>query len=404
MDENYTICSACAKDETIRSHVIEYGSPGTCTLCRQHQRHTAYLSSMTDLCKSVIRYHFSEPEYNEHWGGESLEGLLRQPNPILDTSRIQELEAKDEDFDFGTYIDCMVEPVYPPDRDPTKGVFLYYGFDSGSRGMFPASLKDSRSRHIVELAAQLESQNYYTLEQEWLDRFGPLAAHVAATQPAGSRQYRARINCKAEFMQWEQGSLDAPIRTCQPFTGSEIGPPPQALASPGRLNRANIVFLYLASDVDTAIAEVRPHPGQVVSVGEFVSLRKLRIADLANIPLRSFAKTDELLETFSLFKTVERVFSTPALPGFPASYLLTQFLADCFRRIGFEGLTFKSSVTSGVNFVAFDPGSFEYVDGSGTVRKVQSLTYTTTTPAVVLHKREDCDYRPVTSRDLIWHD
>lgn len=397
---DYTLCSECARDETIRSHLLEHGSPGTCTLCRQRQLYTAKLSSMTNLCKSVIRYHFSEFEYNRHWGGEELETLLQQVNPVLDTSRIQE----QEDFDFGDYIDHMVEPVYPPDMDPTKGVFLYYGHDEGGRGVFPTSLKDSRSYDIVELAAQLETQNYYTLEERWLARLGPLARHIVATQPVGHRQYRARIDCKAEFMEWERDGLDFPVRKYQPFTHGEIGPPPHTLASPGRLNRANVVFLYLASDVDTAIAEVRPHPGQVVSIGEFLSLRNLRIADLANVRLRHFAKTEELLDVYLLFKTIERVFSAPALPGFPGSYLLTQFLADCFRRMEFDGVTFRSSVTSGVNFVVFDPASFEYVDGSGTVRKVQSLMYSTTAPAVVLRKRDDCDYRPVTSRDRIWHD
>jgi hypothetical protein len=44
----------------------------------------------------------------------------------------------------------------------------------------------------------------------------------------------------------------------QPFIGAAIGAPPLAEATPGRLNRDGVSFLYLATEEARAAAEVRP--------------------------------------------------------------------------------------------------------------------------------------------------
>jgi hypothetical protein len=44
-------------------------------------------------------------------------------------------------------------------------------------------------------------------------------------------------------------------------------------------------------------------------------------------------------------------------------------------QIGFQGVTFRSSVTHGTNYVAFNPLAFSYVEGSADARKVTGLSY-----------------------------
>ena len=50
-------------------------------------------------------------------------------------------------------------------------------------------------------------------------------------------------------------------------------------ATSGRLNPRGIPFLYLAEDSKTAIAEVRPWVGALVSMGVFEILRDCTLVD-----------------------------------------------------------------------------------------------------------------------------
>lgn len=50
---------------------------------------------------------------------------------------------------------------------------------------------------------------------------------------------------------------------------SDMGAPPREATRPGRLNPTGIPYLYLSSDKETAIAEVRPWMGANVTVASF---------------------------------------------------------------------------------------------------------------------------------------
>ena len=63
-----------------------------------------------------------------------------------------------------------------------------------------------------------------------------------------------------------------------PFCPARMKPPIQNVPE-GRANPRGIAYLYLATDCETAISEVRPWSGALISVGRFEILRDLRIAD-----------------------------------------------------------------------------------------------------------------------------
>ncbi|MDC4227713.1 MAG: RES family NAD+ phosphorylase [Candidatus Manganitrophus sp.] len=58
---------------------------------------------------------------------------------------------------------------------------------------------------------------------------------------------------------------------------SEMGRPPAELARNGRANPVGIPYLYVASTPETAIAETRPHPGDLISVAKFKVTASLRL-------------------------------------------------------------------------------------------------------------------------------
>jgi len=131
--------------------------------------------------------------------------------------------------------------------------------------------------------------------------------------------------------------------------------------------------LYLANEIPVAVAEIKPSPGEYVSVGEFKTTKDLLIADFTNIDFIDFASCDKLLALFELKNSINNLFSTPIPKSKQHRYLLTQAIADRIRVLGFEGIAFNSSVADGVNYLLFDTNSSEYIMDSGKtllIRKV----------------------------------
>jgi hypothetical protein len=55
--------------------------------------------------------------------------------------------------------------------------------------------------------------------------------------------------------------------------------PPNNMAREGRVNPKGIPCLYLADERNTAMAETRPWLGSYISLGEFKTVRGLRVID-----------------------------------------------------------------------------------------------------------------------------
>ncbi|MDX6306768.1 MAG: hypothetical protein QOI77_3737 [Blastocatellia bacterium] len=117
-------------------------------------------------------------------------------------------------------------------------------------------------RRFVEY---LRHTNRFALTDSWrsfMNRLIDTATKRVATIALGSEFFRAR-----QGIAWveEEFGGERPA----PYSKQEMGPPPARLAQGGRLNPGGIPYLYLASDIKTAIAEVRPWIGLELSVGRF---------------------------------------------------------------------------------------------------------------------------------------
>ncbi|MCS4484370.1 RES family NAD+ phosphorylase [Gleimia sp. 6138-11-ORH1] len=140
-----------------------------------------------------------------------------------------------------------------------------------------------------------------------------------------------------------------------------MGAPPPEKATSGRANSAGIPVLYLASDEDTAIAEVRPDPGEIVQVA-FFKITEGKVLDLRDnasysSPFR-VEETDDIatLNVFlSLFKEIAQGLATPIVKADRVlKYLPYQFICELLQANGFDGILFPSSVSRGNNLVLFD--------------------------------------------------
>nr|WP_175828905.1 RES family NAD+ phosphorylase [Burkholderia cepacia] len=168
--------------------------------------------------------------------------------------------------------------------------------------------------------------------------------------PQGTILYRSRLG------------FDMIEGTIEPYTGADIGAPPPGIAKPGRANRAGEVVLYLADQEETAVAEVRPVRGLLVSVAEVHTVRDLRLVDLHKPVRPSNPFTDEVpqyeLQLEHLLRAFGEELSRPLRRADDdRDYPPCQKLVERILESGlYDGIRYPSAMApGGSNIVLFSP-------------------------------------------------
>ena len=130
-----------------------------------------------------------------------------------------------------------------------------------------------------------------------------------------------------------------------------LTPPPSDIVTDGRANPRHISYLYAASDVHTAVSEIRPMNGQKVSVATIEIQKELKIYIFDK--KRICDNTHDFMDQIEL-NYIAVLFSMPCY-GDEAKYLPTQYICDYIRSLGYDGIRYDSSLcSSGYNMVLFD--------------------------------------------------
>ncbi|MDA8444807.1 RES family NAD+ phosphorylase [Paracidovorax valerianellae] len=332
------------------------------------------------IVRALIRLHFSEWHYNTHLGGDSLQKIVKSSKAIFDLPADVDADAFEEAF-------LPIEERggwYPAsDEDITLGGGYWDGgILDGIRARrdlrVEALVKDSlnRNSHEVEPAARKLIQS--------------MKGDITLTLTAGQQHFRGRIGVHFRLRSIDLHPTASPF-SYLPFSGEDIGPPPMLLATEGRFNRSRAAILYLASDRDTAVAELRPHPGHLISTAAFRLERDIVVANFADQDIRNFLH-DERLEDLRTIVSVADVLNVPVQPEHRFLYSTTQLIADAVRAEGYDGLMFSSSVASGYNLVCFDPSVCTMVTASEEIQDVRSLTYQLGAVPALRQDYDESDY------------
>lgn len=249
--------------------------------------------------------------------------------------------------------DWLIEDwrLFAVDR-ATATLLLIEILDDGERVRQPLSPRDTGERDRLDawerLRDELRTQNRFFPTTEFnQDRVASLLENLKL-DPASVSQiwYRARI---------EEGN--------GPFPPDKMNAPPAKNANPGRANPVGIPYLYIGSELQTAVTEVRPHPGETVCIAEFGIENGLEIIDLRNpremlTPFR-FEDRDEVAAMRGDIAFLERLgmeLTTPVLPNAAAiDYIPSQYLCEFIKQTGYDGVAYSSSVSDGVNMALFNP-------------------------------------------------
>lgn len=233
--------------------------------------------------------------------------------------------------------------------------------------------------------------------------------------PAGRVLWRAQIGSREWTRTDEQGHRweeDAPY-------GPDRMKPLPRNPSEGRVNPRGIAYLYLATDKETAIAEVRPWSGALVSVGAFETKRDLRLVDctrshgkagswsyLLDVPIDEWDKLSRTQIDHAVWGDIDNAFSWPVGPGDEfVNYIPTQIIAEQFLADGFDGIAYKSALSErGYNVALFKVADADFRSSHlFTVRGVKYEFDETTNPWFV--KGDDfvtvviTDIQPISSPD-----
>ena len=135
----------------------------------------------------------------------------------------------------------------------------------------------------------------------------------------------------------------------------------------GRANPKGISYLYLSSDKETAMAEIRPWIGMYISVGQFKIVKDLKLVDFSKDNKRSAflifgPNQDKEVEDY-IWASINNAFSTPVTPtDNKAEYVPTQIISEFIKNMNFDGIVYKSSLSDGYNIALFDTDSAEQIN------------------------------------------
>jgi hypothetical protein len=184
--------------------------------------------------------------------------------------------------------------------------------------------------------------------------------------PKGKELWRAQLGCVNEPIPVPLDNRDETLS----FKWNSPYPPERMIplcdeATEGRVNPKGIPCLYLATDRDTAVAQVRPWTGSFVTVGKFKIRKKVKLINcLTHCNNKTTGNGDESA-VWNIWEQINEAFSKPITNNDKsADYVPTQILSELFRKHKFDGIIYKSVVSvlsNGDNVALFDLNAVELI-------------------------------------------
>lgn len=210
----------------------------------------------------------------------------------------------------------------------------------------------------LELEIHLKTKTRFSLSprlEKFISRYiETIKNGYEKTKDSDKIYYRARIN-----------GVDG-----RSFSVNDMGAPPEGKSSAGRINPEGISYLYVADSVDTAIAEVRPWKGATITIAEGKLKQKANVISIAasrkgsltdGIPPQQDNFLSEVAKRIVATPLTELYFSRPTHNEDKLSYLPSQYIAEKFKILGFDGIEYSSVLhENGINIAFFDPSIIEF--------------------------------------------
>ena len=320
--ERMYCCAECFSDKGLKTQIIPKQSKekGDCSFCKTKNQLVVEPNKLSEYFEALIDI------YRLDENGKLLIEWLKEDWLLFDHSELDEACANTLLGEILDDREIVRQKFVPSARDQCELVMIW-----------------------KRLTTELTHNNRFFPDTEFkYDRLEWFFANLVSDQnDHSSKWYRARIE--------KEGKCYKP---------DDMGAPSERAASHGRANPAGIPYLYLGSEPETAVAEVRPHPGEIVCVAEFQTESELQLVDLCNPRslISPFLLSDEsaLAQLRSgdikFLESLEQSLAVPVIPTAAAiDYTASQYLCEFIKKCGYQGVIYNSSVSKGMNLALFDP-------------------------------------------------
>lgn len=209
----------------------------------------------------------------------------------------------------------------------------------------------------------IKSDNRFHTDFFNLEILNTFLKYAQKSYEKGTIFYRARIS--------DAGGLEK----------DKMGAPPVGIASDGRVNASGISCLYLSSERETTIHEIRAGTHDYVSIGNFRLIEDISVVNLMKLhQISPFSTLDDIdFDQHAINrKHLEKIGNEIARPlrrqDSPLDYLPTQYISDFIKSKGYQGIEYKSTMHEhGKNLAIFNEELLECIDVS--VVKIKEINY-----------------------------
>ena len=336
-------CENCFSDQYLKNYIKENGEKGDCNFCGGTNVYCIESKRLAGLFQPLVDLYTIIEDFM--WA-EQIRDLVDSGEGQYVWDKIDEDWQIFESLDYENQRKLFEDMFYDPreDEDHLGGPQFLDSFVEVEDDYYGISFE-----YKEELKAQWEKfcraliyENRFflnkTIDLENLKNLLPNFTSIIDKD-----LYRARIS--------EDGIKIHP---------SNMGKPLPELCSDGRANPKGIPYLYMGSDIDTVIAEVRSRIGDKVTVGRFKVEADLQVVDLRNPRIDSpfkYGNNLKFILTYNDFMTIlGQELAKPIDPiKNKLEYIPTQYLCEFIKNCGYDGVIYGSSMnSSGYNVAIFN--------------------------------------------------
>lgn len=354
-------CTKCFDDTEIQAHIQDVGEISNCFYCKSKHVYCASLDVVGDFIREGIERAY-EAVYNGTGSiyDSDTKSYSNEGEPIEEILK-WDLSIFSENLDHDqteALCDDLISESGPSCRDIQKGADNWlaeqnlvvrdalYGFEVTPEHSYWEAFKYTCKyfNRYFDLGSRETSR------AQILSSLDDLFSKSKVELPSRTILYRSRLYTLPK----EKTLKDIDLL-------KEISPPPPDCAKNSRMSPAGISYTYLASDIDTCLAEIRAKSDQNVLVGTFTTKKKLKILDLS--ATLQYGATSCFSPEYDHSKSwlgdfVEHFKDEISAPIYEndkdIEYVATQLLAEYIRKKQFHGIKFRSSLhPAGYNFVLF---------------------------------------------------
>jgi len=302
------VCPECFENTTLKRRLVEIrpGLPDG-EYCQFHPTRKAIpIAEVGRIVEPALRANYAIGE----WMFDSQEGD--------DLQRvINETTGADDDLVIDALIRWLVDndDYWPPDGEEAffaeDQTYVPIRLDGWRHGALWHRFREAilhRQRFFNDPAKEFLAEIFDGIQnQSDIDNKPAFYRLSPADEPLF---YRARIVADEEA-----------FRAIAEDPAGLMGPPPRPLRRAGRMNAAGIAVFYGATEKDTAVAELRPAVGSLISLAAFRVHRPIYVLDLtrftrAGRQLDIFAKNQMVRATqWAFMQSFASEISQPILPG-----------------------------------------------------------------------------------------